>query len=156
MTAASAPSEAAIHSFLREHLVLSFGGNISRLAEACEVGPSMASKWVSEDPRRRVVPSPGSCEKIAKALEVETDEILALAGYRRSSGPPSAEATDPPALAALIAVLRRSWNHWGDTERRVVTVTTRALGFQAKNRSTGRNGNGPVIRAYGRLAAFAV
>jgi hypothetical protein len=39
-----------------------------------------------------------------------------------------AAVDEPAALAALIAQIRKSWPHWGDAERRVVTVTAHALG----------------------------
>jgi transcriptional regulator with XRE-family HTH domain len=54
----------------------------AKLAEECDVSESLVSKWVSDDPRRRVLPSPQSCAKIAAALGADLDQVLALAGHR--------------------------------------------------------------------------
>lgn len=63
------------------------GWTIARLAEACDVSDGLAAKWVSENPRLRVIPSPKSCEKIADALGVDPDEVLELAGHRKAREP---------------------------------------------------------------------
>jgi transcriptional regulator with XRE-family HTH domain len=56
--------------------------NIPRLAEACDVNPGLVARWVTNNRRYRVTPSPTSCEKIAAALGADLDDVLELAGHR--------------------------------------------------------------------------
>lgn len=70
------------------------GWNVPRLAEACDVNPGLAARWVTTNERYRVTPSPSSCEKIATALGADLDYVLELAGHRRSRTAPPRE-TDP-------------------------------------------------------------
>lgn len=100
-------AEAPIHPYLRARLTEGFGGNISKFAYACETTPSMAAKWVAEDPRRRVTPSPASCRKIAHGLRVDLDYVLALAGHREA---PSGETPQLDArLAAFLSAVESGW-----------------------------------------------
>jgi hypothetical protein len=123
-TRSAASFEPPIHAFLRDQLAVSFAGNISRLADACDVDPSMASKWVAEDHKRQRTPNPASCGRIAKALRVDRDYVLALAGHRDGS---PAEADDPAALGALIGLLRQRWADLQEPEQRAITAVVRAL-----------------------------
>ena len=79
--------EMPIHSLLRAELETRFANNLSRMGEACDASPSMVSKWVSEDTRRRSVPSPSSCARIAAALGLDPDYVLELAGHRQPREP---------------------------------------------------------------------
>lgn len=71
-----------ISDVLRATMYSRFGGSVTRLAEACDVSVQLASKWVAETERKRITPGPKSCEKIAKALDLDLDYILELAGHR--------------------------------------------------------------------------
>ena len=82
------------------------GWNIARLAEACDVDISLASKWVSENARRRVIPGPASCEKIAAALDLDPDYVLELAGHRKPRVDKS--ETDNRRVRAYIARRQQS------------------------------------------------
>lgn len=73
--------EAAIFAFLKREM-LGRSWNVSRLADACDVDIALAARWVAENPKRRVVPGPKSCAKIAAALDVDPDYVLELAGHR--------------------------------------------------------------------------
>lgn len=125
MTTPAVGGEAPIHSYLRERLTERFGGNVSKLAYACDTTPSMAAKWVSDDPRRRVTPSPASCRKIARGLGAELDYILALAGYREL--PSATERQTDPRLAELWAHVEAGWQTLDEAARAVAERGTKAL-----------------------------
>lgn len=52
--------------------------NLSDLGRKADVKPSVVSRWS----RGERVPSPESCERIADALGLPLDEVLAAAGHR--------------------------------------------------------------------------
>jgi hypothetical protein len=118
-------AEAPIHDFLRQRLRDAFRGNISRFSEACDSTPSMASKWISDDPRRRVTPSPASCQKIAHGLRLDPDYVLALAGHRNAALEPVSNMD--PRLAAFLAELETGWRAMDDAARDMAERTARAL-----------------------------
>jgi transcriptional regulator with XRE-family HTH domain len=71
--------------------------NASDFAARANVTPSMVSRWL-----RGTRPSPESCDVIADVLAADLDMVLTLAGHR-----PSVLTDDDPAMAALVAMLRR-------------------------------------------------
>jgi hypothetical protein len=83
----------AIYDLLRAAMRDSFGGSVTRLSEACAVSTALGSRWVHEDERKRIVPSPASCQKIANGLGLDPDYVLELAGHRLA-GASSAEPLD--------------------------------------------------------------
>jgi transcriptional regulator with XRE-family HTH domain len=58
------------------------GWSMTDLARRAGVSKQAVSGWLSEDDFSRLTPGPTSCRKIAKALEVDPDFILTLAGHR--------------------------------------------------------------------------
>jgi hypothetical protein len=88
-----------------------FGGSVTRLAQACDVSVALASRWVHEDEKKRIVPGPTSCEKIASGLDLDPDYVLQVAGHRKAR--PDHAAPDPvqseldTRLARLGATLRK-------------------------------------------------
>jgi transcriptional regulator with XRE-family HTH domain len=86
-----------MNHYLREAM-RARGWTIPKLAEACDVAVGLAQRWVSDNPRYRVTPSPASCEKIATALGVDLDETLAIAGHR----PPRQEHVDDDPIEQYI------------------------------------------------------
>ena len=80
--------------------------NVPKLAEACDVSVGLAAKWVSDNPRYHVRPNPQSCAKIAKALGVDVDHVLALAGHRTT---PAAATTLSARQRAVLEDVER-WN----------------------------------------------
>lgn len=118
-------SEPPIHPFLRTRLAEAFGGNISRFAEACDSTPSMASKWVTDDTRRRVTPSPASCQKIAKGLRLDPDYVLTLAKHRAGEAAPLTDTN--PRLAAFLSEVESGWQAMDDAARDIAERTARAL-----------------------------
>jgi transcriptional regulator with XRE-family HTH domain len=123
-----------------------FGGSVTRLAEACGVSIQLASKWVAEDPRKRVTPGPASCEKIADALGYDPDYILELAGHRRQRGQPTQL---DPRLAAFLATIEAGWLAMDEATRDLAERTARVLfsthADNRRQREKDRNSNGPVI-----------
>ena len=71
-----------IPDLLREAISQRYGGNMTRLAEVLDVPVQSVSKWVAEDERKRTVPGPASCQKIARGLNLDPDYVLELAGHR--------------------------------------------------------------------------
>jgi transcriptional regulator with XRE-family HTH domain len=83
------------------------GWNVPQFAEACDVSVGLAAKWVSENQRYRVRPSPASCLKIAQALGVDSDVILGLAGHR-----PQREGSVHDQVDARRQVVRDQLDRW--------------------------------------------
>ncbi len=73
---------ATLRDLLREAIAQRYGGNMTRLAEAVGAPVQSVSKWVADDERKRTVPGPISCQKIARGLDLDADYVLALAGHR--------------------------------------------------------------------------
>lgn len=124
MTAPDPSAEAPIHPFLRQRLSDAFKGNISRFAEACDSTPSMASKWISDDPRRRVTPSSASCKKIARGLRINPDYVLQLAGHREGE---TAPGDMDPRLAAFLTDVEAGWRAMDEAARDMAERTAKAL-----------------------------
>jgi transcriptional regulator with XRE-family HTH domain len=112
-----------IHAFLRQRVRDVYGGVLSRFAEACGVAPTMASKWVAEEPERQRVPSPDSCRRIADALGVDEDYVLVLAGHRRGA----AAAQRHPRVAALAALIERAFQTLSPQEWELREAAARAV-----------------------------
>lgn len=72
----------SIHDLLREAIKQRYGGNMTRMADVFDVPVQSVSKWVAEDERKRTVPGPASCQKIARGLGLDPDYVLQLAGHR--------------------------------------------------------------------------
>jgi hypothetical protein len=83
----------AIYELLTSKMRERFGGSVTRLSEACDVSVALGSRWVHEDERKRIVPGPASCEKIAIGLDLDPDYVLELAGHRKAR--PAAATVDP-------------------------------------------------------------
>lgn len=66
----------------------------ARLSLRSGVSQSLLSKYVHSDPQRRATPSPANLRKLAPALGVPYDELMAICGY-----------TDPKAPSEQGAVL---------------------------------------------------
>jgi transcriptional regulator with XRE-family HTH domain len=94
-----------MNTFLRQAM-RDRGWTIPQLAEACEVAVGLAQRWVSENPHYRVTPNPLSCAKIATALGVDLDQVLALAGHRVS---PTSGRTR---LAARLRAVEEQYERW--------------------------------------------
>ena len=75
-----------MRELLREAIAQRYGGNMTRLAEVLEVPVQSVSKWVADDERKRTVPGPASCQKIARGLGLDADYVLQLAGHRPVDG----------------------------------------------------------------------
>lgn len=67
------------------------------LARKLDIGSGMVSRWA----RGERVPSSDSCERIAEALGVDADYVLALAGHR------PAIHEDDPTTAAIVSLVRK-------------------------------------------------
>lgn len=93
-----------MQEFLKEEMALRHW-NVSRLAEACDVSIGLAAKWVSDNPRYHVRPSPTSCAKIAAALGVDLDRVLELAGHRA----PSAATAEVSARSRAVQEQVERW-----------------------------------------------
>jgi transcriptional regulator with XRE-family HTH domain len=102
---------AGIYELLSGAMRERFGGSVTRLAEACEVSVALTSRWVHEDEKKRIVPGPASCEKIASGLDLDADYVLEAAGHRKPR--PDRAQQDPvqseldTRLARLGATLRK-------------------------------------------------
>jgi transcriptional regulator with XRE-family HTH domain len=57
------------------------GWNQARLSEAIEINQSLVSKHLTDDPKRRVRPSPENLEKYAPVLGVSYEDLLRMCGY---------------------------------------------------------------------------
>jgi transcriptional regulator with XRE-family HTH domain len=75
-----------MNKFLRQAM-RDRGWTIPQLADACDASLGLVQRWVSENPRYQVTPSPASCEKIAAALSLDPDTMLELAGHRHRRAP---------------------------------------------------------------------
>ncbi len=92
----------AIYELLSDAMRERFGGSVTRLAEACGTSTALASRWVHENERKRMIPSPASCEKIALGLRLDPDYVLQLAGHRKPRpGQPASQVQ--PELDAHLA-----------------------------------------------------
>ena len=76
----------SIHDLLREAIKQRYGGNMTRMADVFDVPVQSVSKWVADDERKRTVPGPASCQKIARGLDLDPDYVLQLAGHRPADG----------------------------------------------------------------------
>jgi transcriptional regulator with XRE-family HTH domain len=97
-----------MNKFLRQAM-RERGWTIPQLAEACDISLGLAQRWVSQNPRYRVIPSPASCAKIAHALDLEADYVLEVAGHRQPT-----TLADPvqSELDARLAHLSRVLGHY--------------------------------------------
>lgn len=157
-----------IHAFLASELRRR-DWNVSRLADACDTGISLVARWVTDDPKRRVRPSPASCQRIAKALNVDVDYVLALAGHRedmprtterREVDPVQAELDQRlERLSQLLSPYPRSyWSTLIDVFERMATLpeATRAVSTpadQAVSRPVPTT-NGPNHADGGQIKAY--
>jgi transcriptional regulator with XRE-family HTH domain len=71
----------------------------AELARRMGVGPARVSEWLAG----KYLPNPASCLRLADALNVDADEVLALAGHREPTEP---LAPDDP-HARIIALVKR-------------------------------------------------
>ena len=95
-----------VDQFLRRHMRTRHW-SVPQLADHCDVSIGMVTKWISENPRYRVTPSPASCEKIASGLGVDLDEVLAIAGHRPAQ---LAAKTELSARQRAILDQAERWN----------------------------------------------
>lgn len=84
---------AAVFELLRDAMRERYGGSVTRMADDFGVPVQLASKWVAENPQKRTIPSPASCDKIADGLNLDPDYVLELAGHRKPR--PGAAPVDP-------------------------------------------------------------
>ena len=73
-------STSILHTVIREELTAR-EWSLSQLAEALGVRLGVVSRWLSDDPGKRVVPLPHACVQIAEALGLDVIEVFRLAGY---------------------------------------------------------------------------
>lgn len=97
----------AIYDLLNRAMSERFGGSVTRLSEACDVSVALASRWVHEDEKKRIVPSPVSCEKIAIGLDLDPDYVLQVAGHRKAR---TAQAGGDPIQSELESRLAKLGN----------------------------------------------
>ena len=95
----------SIHDLLREAISQRYGSNMTRLADALDVPVQSVSKWVAEDERKRTVPGPASCQKIARGLKLDADYVLELAGHRSAASEPKTVDLAHSELDARLARL---------------------------------------------------
>lgn len=57
------------------------GWSQARLAEAAEINQSLVSKHLTEDPRRRVKPSPENLARYAPVLGVSYEDLMRMCGF---------------------------------------------------------------------------
>jgi transcriptional regulator with XRE-family HTH domain len=76
------------------------GWKPSDLATAADVSPSLLSKHLTDDTRRRVRPSPESLERYAPVLDIPFEELMRLCGYLPG------EANLPPEVDQIEADVR--------------------------------------------------
>jgi transcriptional regulator with XRE-family HTH domain len=81
--------------------------NVSRLAEACGADVALTSRWVAENPERRVTPGPRSCQKIAEALDLDPDYVLELAGHRKPQ-----LASSRPSVSVQQRHIDQEYDRW--------------------------------------------
>jgi transcriptional regulator with XRE-family HTH domain len=95
---------AELHALLCDQMARVFRGSLTHFARGCGTSPSLASKWLDKDPKRRKIPSPASCQKIADGLGIDADQVLAMAGHRRPANDEN-EIVDAR-RAALMSIVR--------------------------------------------------
>lgn len=115
-----------LFGYLKEELA-GRGWSITRLAESADVSVGLAAKWLAENPRRRVNPSPSSCVKIARALGVSPDYVLELAGHRE----PSERADSPSEWQSRVPLRIRQGSIAGSYERWMSVMAPRLGAEQA-------------------------
>lgn len=69
-----------LHVALREELQAR-GWGVAKLAEVLGVRFGVASRWVAENPSKRVVPLPGTLVQIADTFQLDVVEVFRKAGY---------------------------------------------------------------------------
>ena len=96
-----------------------------RLAAEADLSESLVSKWLHPDRRRRVVPGPASCRKVAHALGLNADDVLALAGHRDAVPEPINPEPDPSRYLDLFSLpawkrqaVEAIWRHGEPAHRR--------------------------------------
>jgi hypothetical protein len=101
-----------------DRLVRDSGLSAAEIARRLDVYSGQVSHW-----RRGGGITVLNVRKIADLFGVDRAQLEALAGY-----PPSPSTSDDsPALAALIAVLRRRWDELQEPEQRAIGTVVRAI-----------------------------
>ncbi len=103
------------------------GWSVAQFAAEVGVHVQLAYKWLAENPRYRTIPSPASCEKIARAVDEDVDAILSMVGHRPSSAARQDGTDESAALSALISMLRQRWDVLDEAEQRAITAVVRTL-----------------------------
>jgi hypothetical protein len=138
-----------IYDLLNEAMRDRFGGSVTRLSDACSVSVALGSRWLHEDERKRIVPSPGSCEKIASGLGLDPDYVLEAAGHRH---PQTVREGLNPRLAAFLAQVEAAFHTMTDQEWSVREEAGRALfSVPPTSRATKRRQDDEAKRARAAL-----
>jgi|SRR5215471_15290220 len=77
---APATVEPTLHRLLRRELK-NHNWSMSQLAKAVRVQPGVASRWISCDQSKRVIPRPDKCAELAHVLGLDLNEVFRAAGY---------------------------------------------------------------------------
>lgn len=112
--------------------------SMTDLARKAGCSKQIVSQWLAEDEAERIVPGTKSCQKLAAALGVDEDYVLALAGHRKprpgEAQPDEAELSAQKFAGALRGVPRRFWATVLDASIALVNAYGDAPGARATGR----------------------
>jgi transcriptional regulator with XRE-family HTH domain len=98
-------AESDLHELLREELAKR-GWSTQHFADRLGVRFGVVSRWLSENPGKRVVPLPGMCVQIAAVLDFDVLEVFMHAGYLPVLKWEEGGGRDPDVQAVLLRLDR--------------------------------------------------
>jgi transcriptional regulator with XRE-family HTH domain len=108
-----------------DQLVRESGLSAAEIARRLDVYSGQVSHWRRGGPGGGI--SLSNVHKIADLFGVDRAQLEVAAGYRTAP----ANSDDSPALAALIAILRRRWDELQEPEQRAINAVVRTLAGDA-------------------------